>query len=79
MDEYIMNRLPSLIDERVQKSVRVRKTNNPTYIQAEVDRLIVKAIQTALTSAGGEDTPRGTQAAGGLGLLGEKGKEPQCQ
>jgi hypothetical protein len=67
IDEYILNRLPSLIDERVQQTLRTRETNNPTYTQTEVDRLVAETIQNALTSAGGEDTPRGTQAADGRG------------
>jgi hypothetical protein len=71
-----MNRLPSLIDERVQQTLRTRETNNPTYTQAEVDRLVAEAIQNVLTSAGGEDTLRGTPAVEGLGPLGGKGKDP---
>jgi hypothetical protein len=37
MDEYIMNCLASLIDERVLQTLKVCKTNNPTYKQGEVD------------------------------------------
>jgi hypothetical protein len=77
MDEYFLNCLPFLIDKGIQQTLRTCKSNNPTYIQAQVDQLVAEAIQSALTSVGGEETLRGTTAVEAPGPSGRKGKELQ--